>query len=89
MANSPQARKRARQANTRRLRNVAQRSKVRTSIKNVIKACNSSDATLAKSAFLSAQSSLDNLSRKGLVNKNTAARIKSRLNARVKALTAA
>ena len=51
MANSPQARKRARQAESRRQRNASQRSALRTAIKKVISAVNTGDAATAKTAF--------------------------------------
>jgi small subunit ribosomal protein S20 len=89
VANSPQARKRARQADKRRLANTAQRSTMRTAIKNVIKACADGDYDNAKACFIKAQSNLDNFARKGLIAKNKASRLKSRLNSRVKALATA
>ncbi len=86
MANTLQARKRARQAEKRRERNVTQRSLVRTEIKKVIKAITSGNKTEAIAAFRAAVPMIDRMARKGLIHKNKAARHKSRLNARIKAL---
>lgn len=86
MANSVQALKRARQAEVRRQRNVAQRSDMRTAVKKVLAAINSGDKAAATAAFKVAQSKLDKMARKGIINKNKAARSKSRINARIKAL---
>lgn len=84
MANSAQARKRARQAVRNRTRNVAQRSYMRTTVKNVIKAVDSGDKDAAQSALSVAVPTLDKASRKGLIHANKAARIKSRLVKRIK-----
>ena len=88
MANSPQARKRARQAEKRRKHNASLRSMVRTSIKKVIAAVDAGDAEQAKSAFAAAVPVIDRMADKGIIHKNKAARHKSRLNAKVKALAA-
>lgn len=88
MANSPQARKRARQAEKRRKHNAALRSVVRTSIKKVIAAVASGDAEQAKQAFSAAVPVIDRMADKGIIHKNKAARHKSRLNEKVKALAA-
>ena len=88
MANSPQARKRARQAEKRRTHNSSLRSLVRTVIKKVNAAINSGDSAAAKSAYDSAVPVIDRLADKGIIHKNKAARHKSRLNAQVKALAA-
>ncbi|WP_019895549.1 30S ribosomal protein S20 [Hydrogenovibrio halophilus] len=86
MANSKQAAKRARQAEKSRQHNASMRAAMRTTIKKVDAAIDSGDKDVATAAFKVAQSSIDNLSNKGLVPKNKAARDKSRLNARVKAM---
>ena len=86
MANSKQAAKRARQAEKNRQHNASMRAAMRTTIKKVDAAIQAGDKDAATAAFKVAQSSIDNLSNKGLVPKNKAARDKSRLNARVKAL---
>lgn len=86
MANTAQARKRARQAIKNRERNVAQRSNMRTMIKKVLTAVQAGDAASAQKALKDAMSPLDRAARKGLVHKNKAARLKSRLSAKVKAI---
>lgn len=86
MANSAQARKRARQADIRNKRNAAQRSMLRTHIKNVIKAVASGDKEAAESAYRKAIPVIDKSAGKGLIHKNKAARHKSRLGQHVRAL---
>ncbi len=86
MANSAQAKKRARQAEQTRQQNVAKRSDMRTALKKVLAAIEAGDKDAANTAFRVAQSKLDGLSRKKIVAKNTAARTKSRINARIKAM---
>ncbi len=88
MANSPQARKRARQAEKRRAHNSSLRSLVRTVIKKVSAAINSGDAAAAKTAYENAVPVIDRMADKGIIHKNKAARHKSRLNTQVKALSA-
>lgn len=86
MANSPQARKRARQAEQSRQRNASQRSMMRTEVKKVVKAIDAGDKAAAETAYRSAVPLLDSMATKGLIHKNKAARHKSRLNARIRAL---
>ena len=86
MANSSQARTRARQAEKRRQQNAGQRSMLRTTIKNVIKAIETGDKEAASSAFKQAVPVIDSMAGKGQLHANKAARHKSRLNAQVKAL---
>jgi small subunit ribosomal protein S20 len=69
--------------------NTALRSKFRTVIKNVQKAVAAGDKAKAADLFKSAQSVIDSVADKGLFHKNKAARHKSRLSAKVKALSAA
>ncbi len=88
MANSPQAKKRARQAEKRRSHNSSLRSLVRTVIKKVNAAIGSGDQAAAKTAYDSAVPVIDRMADKGIIHKNKAARHKSRLNAQVKALSA-
>ena len=89
MANIKSAKKRAKQAVVRNLRNNSQRSMLRTAVKKVLKALEAHDATAAQEAFNVAQPILDRFSSRGLIHKNKAARHKSRLTARIKALKAA
>ena len=89
MANSPQAKKRARQAENRRQHNASLRSAVRTSIKKVIAATQTGNADDAQQAYAAAVPVIDRMADKGIIHKNKAARHKSRLNAQVKALKTA
>ncbi len=85
MANTAQAKKRARQAEAHRQNNASKRSEMRTYLKNVTKALEEGNKTLAASIYTKAVSAVDRLAGKGLIHKNKAARHKSRLNARIKA----
>lgn len=88
MANSPQARKRARQTENRRNHNAGFRSMVRTYIKKVDAALESKDYDAATTAYNAAVPVIDRMADKGIIHKNKAARHKSRLNASIKALKA-
>jgi small subunit ribosomal protein S20 len=68
--------------------NTALRSKFRTVIKNVQKAVLTGDKAKATELFVTAQKVIDSVADKGLFHKNKAARHKSRLSAKVKALAA-
>ena len=86
MANSPQARKRIRQATKRRVSNASQRSMMRTRVKQVFTAIEAGDNPAAETAFQAAVPVLDHMARKGLIHKNKAARYKSRFNSQIRAL---
>ena len=86
MANTAQAKKRARQAEKNRVRNAGQRSNLRTFIKKVIAAIDAGDNDKAKEAYATAVPIIDSAVSKGILHKNTAARNKSRLNTRVRAM---
>lgn len=86
MANTAQARKRVRQAEKSRQRNVGQRSNMRTVIKQVQQAITDGNKDGAKTAFQTAAGALDKACSKGLIHKNKAARDKSRLNNAVRKL---
>ncbi len=88
MANIKSARKRARQAANTRLHKMGLRSKMRTQIKAVISAVEKGDKDAATAAYKAAVPVIDSMITKGVVNKNKAARHKSRLNKMVKALAA-
>lgn len=88
MANSPSSKKRARQHEKRRQQNASQRSMARTYIKKVSAAVATGNYENAQAAFLSAQPIIDSMVNKGIFPKNRAARMKSALNADVKALKA-
>jgi len=88
LANTKSAEKRARQATARRALNVTQRSQVRTSIKQVVTAVQGGAKDKAAEALKAAVPVIDAMARKGIIHKNKAARHKSRLNKRIKALAA-
>lgn len=83
MANSKSADKRARQNRSRYELKHAQRSIVRTSVKNVLSAVESKDKKV-KDIFKDSQANIDRLADKGVIHKNKAARLKSRLNSKLK-----
>jgi small subunit ribosomal protein S20 len=86
LANSAQARKRARQAEKRREQNMSQRSTLRTFVKKVVKAIESGDKEAATQAYKLAVPQIDGAAQKGMIHANKAARHKSRLNAHIKAM---
>lgn len=88
MANTAQAKKRARQAEKRRQRNVGQRSLVRGAIKKVVLSLDGGNKAEAQTLLGAAVPVIDSMARKGIIHKNKAARHKSRLNQRLKALAA-
>ena len=68
--------------------NTALRSKFRTVIKNVQKAVAAGDKARATELFKTAESVIDSVADKGIFHKNKAARHKSRLSSKIKALAA-
>jgi len=88
VANTPQARKRARQAEGHRRHNASQRSALRTAIKKVIAAIATGEQETANAAYKSAVTIIDRSVTHGVIHKNKAARHKSRLNSQIKALGA-
>lgn len=86
MANTVQARKRARQALDARAHNASLRSRLRTAIKAVRKAVEAGDKAAAQQVFQQSVSVIDSIADKKIIHKNKAARQKSRLSAAVKAL---
>ena len=86
MANSLQAKKRARQNERRFAVNKARRSRIRTFLRKVEEAIAGGNAEIAREALKNAQPELMRGVTKGVIHKNTAARKMSRLAARVKAL---
>lgn len=89
MANTAQAKKRVRQAEKARLLNASQRSAMRTAVKKVLKAIEEGNQALIQQAYSTATSLLDRAARKGLIHKNKASRLKSRLNKRIVKASAA
>ena len=88
MANSAQARKRARQAVKQRAHNASLRSTLRTAVKRVQKAIVAGDKAAAQSIYTESVSVIDRIADKKIVHKNKASRHKSRLSAQIKALAA-
>ena len=84
MANSAQAKKRARQAEIHRAHNAGMRSMMRTYIKRVYYAVEAGDKTAAESAFKEAIPVIDRMANKGLIHANKAARHKSRMNSNIR-----
>ena len=86
MANSVQAKKRARQNEKRRQHNASLRSMVHTYLKKVDAAIASGDHATAQEAYNASVPVLDRMADKGILHKNKAARHKSRLSSKIKAL---
>jgi len=87
MANSPQAKKRARQIERRTAVNKARKSRIRTFLRTVEEAIASGDKAAATAALRAAQPELMRGVTKGIFHKNTASRKVSRLASRVKGLS--
>jgi small subunit ribosomal protein S20 len=87
LANSPQAKKRARQAEKHRQHNVSHRSTLRTFIKKVLSSIDSGDKTASEAAYKAAVPVIDKMANKGIIHQNKAARHKSRLNGHIKAMS--
>ncbi|MTI18550.1 30S ribosomal protein S20 [Rhodobacteraceae bacterium RKSG542] len=88
MANTPSAKKAARKIARRTAINKARRSRVRSYVRKVEEAITAGDLAVANDALKAAQPEIMRAVTKGIVHKNTASRKISRLNARVKALSA-
>jgi small subunit ribosomal protein S20 len=86
LANSAQARKRARQAEKSRQLNAGQRAAFRTAVKKVVYAIEAGEKDQAAALYKDAVPVIDSVSGKGLISANKGARHKSRLNARIRAL---
>jgi small subunit ribosomal protein S20 len=86
MANHLSALKRARQTESRTARNRANTSALRTQLRELRDTITKDDKTAAEQTYRKTVSALDKAIRKGTLHENTAARYKSRLNARVIAM---
>lgn len=86
MANHFSALKRARQTETRTLRNRMNNSRLRTALREMREALAKGDKPAAEQVFSRTVSALDKSIQKGVLHENTAARYKSRLSARLAAL---
>jgi small subunit ribosomal protein S20 len=89
MANTPGSKKAIRKIARRTEVNKARRSRVRTYLRKFEEALSAGDASVAKTAFIEAQSELMRAVGKGVVHKNTGARKVSRLAAQLKKLAVA
>ncbi len=88
MANSAQARKRARQNDKQRMHNASLRSTLRTAIKKVIKSIEAGDKAAAQSIYQESVAVIDSIADKNIIHKNKAARHKSRLSGAIKVMAA-
>ncbi|MDG2253234.1 MAG: 30S ribosomal protein S20 [Methylophilaceae bacterium] len=86
MANTSQAKKRARQNDKVRSHNASLRTMLRTALKKIVKAIQSGDKKIAKKQYDENISLIDRIADKKIIHKNKAARHKSRLNSAIKAL---
>jgi len=86
MANTAQARKRARQSEATRARNASLKSALRTAVKKVRKVIASGDKAAAAKQLTESQSVIDRIADKNIVHKNTASRTKSRLAQAIKGM---
>ena len=89
MANTKQAEKRVRQNLKRRANTRWQVSRMRTAVKKIIALVAKNDHAEAMVSFKEASSLIDRAEIKGKIHKNTAARMKSRLNAKIKKIAPA
>ncbi len=88
MANTKQAKKRVRQAEKSRQQNASMRSMLRTYIKKVLAAIGKGSKSEAQAAMQLATPVIDRMASKGIIHANKAARHKSRLSTRIKAIAA-
>jgi len=86
VANTKSAEKAARQAEKHRARNVALRSRMRTAVRNVTAAITGGNKEAAQSSYQKAVPVIDSLVGKQIIHRNKAARHKSRLAARIRAM---
>jgi small subunit ribosomal protein S20 len=85
MPNTKSAKKRLRQSLERRARNRAVKSTLKTQIKKVLSAVEGGDAAASDEEYRTATKRLDQAAAKGVIHRNKASRLKSRLAARLKA----
>jgi small subunit ribosomal protein S20 len=86
VANTKSAEKAARQAEKHRARNLALRSRMRTAVRNVTTAISGGNREAAQASYQSAVPVIDALVNKQIIHRNKAARHKSRLAARIRAM---
>jgi len=88
MANHLSALKRARQTEKRTATNRTNTSRLRGVLRELREAITKGDKAAAETSYRATVSALDKAIQKGVLHKNTAARYKSRLSARVRAISA-
>ena len=88
MANSAQAKKRARQNDKQRAHNASLRTQLRTAVKKVQKAVAAGDQGAAMTQMQASQSVIDRIADKKIVHKNLASRVKSNLVRAIKGMGA-
>ena len=88
MAHSLSSKKRIRQNEKRRSRNRVRKSRVKTQNRRFREALTAGDTDQAEAELRKAVKLVDQVSSKGVIHKNTAARIKSRLQRRMNRLAA-
>ena len=86
VANTKSAEKAARQAEKHRARNVALRSRMRSAVRNVTSAIDGGNKETAVASYKVAVPVIDTLVNKQIIHRNKAARHKSRLAARIRAM---
>jgi len=89
LANSRSAKKRIRQNESRRVRNRARKSAVKTEVRKYLNAVTAGDVHTARDLFATVSKKLDQTAAKGTLHRNAAARRKSRLAKRLNGLLAA
>ena len=87
MANIQSAKKRARQSLKRRSHNMTLRARLRTVLRNVLGAIQKNDHDAANTSYKVAVPQIDKMVTKGIIDKNRAARYKSRLNTKIRELS--
>jgi small subunit ribosomal protein S20 len=87
MPNSPSAKKRLVQSQKQRLRNRKVKGDIRDQIKKLNETVAAGNAQGAKGELTASFKTLDQAAAKGVIHPNKAARTKSRLNRRVKAIS--
>ena len=87
MANIKSAKKRAKQNIERRAHNATLRSRLRTAVKKVLKAIQAGDKPAATANYKAAVPEIDGMVNKGIIRRNRAAHYKSKLNARLRAMS--
>jgi len=88
LANSPSSKKRVRQSEKHRQANATRRSMMRTYIKSVVTAIEAKDQAAAEKAFKIAEPEIDRATKRNLLHRNKAARIKGQLSKKINALAA-